>query len=425
MLTACGVSETVTAFSTHTSEIMPGYSATSVNTAVFRKNSVVSHDSVQYVAFYDPDGYVTLARRAHGSDYWTTSRSQYRGNVADGHNVISIGIDGDGYLHAAFDHHGDSLHYARSVAPGSLTLGPLEPMTGENEADVTYPEFHTLPDGTMMFAYRSGFSGGGNMVLNRYDTATRRWSRVHTSLLDGQGDRNAYWQMTADRQGTLHLSWVWRETWLVETNHDLCYARSHDGGRTWERSDGRPYTLPIVADSAEIAWPVPQNSELINQTSMTADSDGHPLIATYWREQGDSVPQYRLVSHDGKQWNMSTVGRRTQPFSLSGGGTKMIPISRPQVVADGDEVFFIFRDAERGSRVSMAYRPSPAKEWTVTDLTDYPVDAWEPSLDTERWNCLHQLDIYVQAASQGDGERTTDTAPQQVRILEVRHGTEQ
>ncbi len=417
-----GCSTPAPAFDSHLSEIAPGYSATSVNTAVFRNNSVVSHGDTQYAAYYDPDGYVTLASRRHGSDDWTICRTSYKGKVADAHNVISIGVDGDGYLHAAFDHHGDSLHYARSIAPGSLELGPLRPMTGENEADVTYPEFHLLPDGTLLFAYRSGFSGGGNMVLNRYDPATASWSRVHTVLLDGEGDRNAYWQMAADTQGTIHLSWVWRESGLVETNHDLCYARSRDGGATWERSDGTPYTLPITARSAETAWAIPQKSELINQTSMTADSEGHPLIATYWREQDDSIPQYRLVSHDGKQWNMSTVSDRRTPFSLSGGGTKMIPIARPQVLADGDEVYYVFRDAERGSRVSLAYRSNASGPWTIADLTDFSVDAWEPSIDPVRWAERRELDIYVQSASQGDGEKTTDAEPQPVYILELRKG---
>ena len=182
------------------------------------------------------------------------------------------------------------------------------------------------------------------MVMNRYDVASGKWSRVHDILIDGEGKRNAYWQMCTDSKGTIHLSWVWRETWLVETNHDMCYARSTDGGKTWQRSDGTAYRLPITMATAEIAWPIPQKSELINQTSMTTDPDGRPLIATYWREQGDSIPQYRLVSHDGKGWHMETVGRRTMPFSLAGGGTKMIPIARPRVVSDGKKLIYIFRD---------------------------------------------------------------------------------
>ena len=47
--------------------------------------------------------------------------------------------------------------------------------------------------------------------------------------------------------------------------------------------------------------------------------------------------------------------KRTLAFSLKGGGTKMIPIARPRIVVDGNKACFVFRDAERGSKVSMAY----------------------------------------------------------------------
>ena len=138
----------------HLSRIGDGYSATSVNTAVFRANSLATHGDTQYASYYDPDGYLTLASRKIGSDKWTVNRTQYRGNVADGHNVISIAVDGKGILHVSFDHHGHPLHYAKGVAPGSLVLGDMEPMLGSGEEDVTYPEFHTLPSGDLLFVYR-------------------------------------------------------------------------------------------------------------------------------------------------------------------------------------------------------------------------------------------------------------------------------
>lgn len=401
------------------SEIAKGYSATSVNTAVFRGSSVATHGDYQYTAYYDPDGYLTLAKRKLGTDDWQIQRSQYKGNVNDAHNVISIGIDGNGYLHVSFDHHGYPLRYCIGVAPGSLTLSELRPMVGKDEKDVTYPEFHTFPNGDMLFVYRSGFSGGGNMVMNRYDLASKRWERLHDVLIDGEGDRNAYWQLCVDNLGTIHVSWVWRETWMVETNHDMCYAKSNDGGKTWMKSDGTPYSLPITAATAEIAWEIPQKSELINQTSMTTDPAGNPLIATYWREQNDSVPRYRLVEHDGKSWNMETVVDRKTPFSLSGGGTKMIPIARPKIVSDGEKTFYIFRDAERGSKVSMAQRDAKGEPWVISDLTDFSVDAWEPSIDENLWREQQKLHIYVQKSSQGDGEKTTTTPPQPVYILEA------
>lgn len=189
---------TLVSLQTRAQQLVPvgkGYSQTSVNTTVFRNSSLVSQGDKQYITYYDPEGYVVIGRRQLDSDRWTLRRTSYKGNVRDAHNVISMGVDGAGYLHLSFDHHGHPLRYCRSVAPDSLELGPLESMTGTNEQDVTYPEFYRLADGGLLFAYRSGASGRGNMVLNRYDIQTRRWSRVQDILIDGENQRNAYWQL--------------------------------------------------------------------------------------------------------------------------------------------------------------------------------------------------------------------------------------
>ncbi|MGL5272152.1 MAG: BNR repeat-containing protein, partial [Phocaeicola sp.] len=388
-------------------EIGSGYSGTSVNTTIFRNNSIVTHKQNQYAAYYDSEGYVVIAKRKLGKTEWELNKSQYKGNIRDAHNVISLMVDGEGYLHVSFDHHGHPLRYCRSVAPESTTLDELELMLGSNEQDVTYPEFYTLKNGNLLFAYRSGASGRGNLVLNKYNVKERRWERVQDILIDGENKRNAYWQLYVDDKGTIHLSFVWRETWMVETNHDLGYARSMDDGKTWCKSDGTRYSLPITMENAEYAWRIPENSELINQTSMSADANGNPYIATYWRDADSDVPQYRLVWHDGTAWHSSQVTQRTAPFTLKGGGTKMIPIARPRMVAYKNKAFYLFRDEERGSKVSMAYTTNLQKgEWKVVDLTDFPVHAWEPSLDSELWKKKQQLHIFVQETHQGDGERT-------------------
>lgn len=401
-----------------------GYSQTSVNTAVFRKNSIVTHNGIQYIAFYDENEYLTLGKRELGSARWTFYLSQYKGNCKDAHNVISIMVDGEGFLHVAFNHHGSSLNYCRGIRPGSLILGNKEIMVGRDENDVTYPEFYRLTNGDLIFVYRSGESGRGNLIMNRYDVKTKKWYRVQDVLIDGEKERNAYWQLYIDNANTIHVSWVWRETPDVATNHDLCYARSHDGGVTWEKSTGEKYRLPITVRNAEYVWHIPQNSELINQTGMCADDNGNPYIATYWRDRNSSVPQYRLVWLEGKEWKMQHVSHREMPFSLSGGGTKKIPISRPQIVMKNKggkaHFYYIFRDEERGNMVSVATKQDlEESKWKITDLTDFPVGAWEPTYDTELWREEHKLHLLVQHTDQGDGEKTSLLSPQPVYILEV------
>ena len=399
-----------------------GYARTSVNTSVFRQSSLVSDGRNQYISFYDKNGRVIIGKRAMGDGFWELTKTPYKGKVSDAHRGISLGLDGDGVLHVAFDHHLSPLNYFCMNAAGDIPLIEEKTMTGLNEEKVTYPEFYPMPDGGLLFAYRSGASGNGNMVLNRYSSGNREWRQLHENLIDGENERNAYWQIFVDRSGIIHLSWVWRETGAVETNHDLCYARSTDGGITWERSDGTLYDLPITMETAEVAWPVSQNTDLINQTSMTADMEGHPYIASYWRGETDDVPQYRLVWHDGSDWKMSCVGRRESPFTISGRGTKMIPISRPRVVSDGKKTYFFFRDEERGSVVSMAVSDDPGSgAWEITDLTDFSVDAWEPLMDMDLWNREGKINLFVQRTHQGDGERLSKNRETKtpVYVLEV------
>lgn len=401
-----------------------GWANNSVNVTVFRKNSIISSGNIQFTAYYDREGYMVLGKRNIASNKWETKRTQYRGNVKDAHNSISIMIDGEGYLHVSWDHHGHPLNYAKSVKPYSLDLGEKQKMTGVKETNVTYPEFLRLSDGNLIFMYREGASGRGNLVLNRYDSSTQQWTQIQQNLIDGENQRNAYWQACVDNKGVIHISWVWRESWLVETNHDICYAKSEDGGKTWSDSDGNIYTLPIKASTAEYAVKISQNSELINQTSMTTDDHSHVYIATYWRDQNSDIPQYRIVYKTNKEWNTLNLNFRSTPFSLKGGGTKRVPISRPQIIAKKNKketsIHLIFRDEERGSKVSVvSCKNINNPQWSITDLTTFSVGSWEPSYDTELWRHKGLLHLFVQNVEQIDGEGKADIASQQVQILEI------
>jgi hypothetical protein len=406
-------------------EVGEGWARNSVNAVVFRRNSLATHDDQQYIAFYDPQARVVLGKRKLGSEAWELKTTPYRGNALDAHNSISIMVDGAGYLHLAWDHHNSVLRYARSRRPGALEMSDEMPMTGQDEASVSYPEFHRQPDGNLLFFYRDGGSGRGNLVINRYDVATQAWTRLHGNLISGEGRRNAYWQAFLDHRGTLHLSWVWRESPDVASNHDLAYARSRDGGRSWETSEGRPYALPIVAASAELAARIPQGSELINQTSMSADADGNPYIASYWRRAGSSVPQYQVVYRGSGGWKEMALDFRRTPFSLSGAGTKAVPVSRPQIMVDqkagNPAALLVFRDEERGSKASVVrIADFGSGRWTVHDLTAESVGAWEPSFDTELWRSRGELNLFLQAVSQVDGEGAANVPASRVRVLQWR-----
>lgn len=399
--------------------ISEGWAGNSINAVIFRQNSVVSFNEYQYVAFYDNEGNVILAKRNLDSIDWQIKNTQYQGNIKDAHNSISIMIDGNGYLHISWNQHGSPLHYCKSKYPLSLELTDEIQMTGYMEQSVTYPEFYKLPGGNLIFLYRNGESGDGNLVLNYYETKTKTWSNVHKSLIDGEGERNAYWQAAVDLKGTIHISWVWRESWDVATNHDLCYAKSIDSGKTWLKSDGEKYQLPITIESAECIAKIPQGRELINQTSMYVNN-GYPFIASYWTPDENKVPQYHIVYFDGNKWQVKRVSKRSTAFNLSGGGTKSIPISRPQIlVHEKNNIYLIFRDIERDNRVTIASCNNIEKNiWSLKDLTSFSVGKWEPTYDTELWKTSGKLHIFIQNVVQRDAEATENVLPEMISILE-------
>lgn len=400
-----------------------GWAKNSVNTAVFRKNALVSNDKYQYIAYYDGEGHVVLGKRSLSSKHWEIVRTAYQGNASDAHNVISIMVDKAGYLHVSWDQHNSKLRYARTLAPNSLLLGPERAMTGDNETAVTYPEFLKLPNGQLLFLYRDGGSGNGNLVVNSYDVQQDKWKRLHNNLIDGQGKRNAYWQSCVDERGTIHLSWVWRESPDVASNHDMAYACSKDGGLTWQNSAGAGYALPMNAATVEYAAHIPQGHELINQTSMAADEQGTPYIATYWRDAHSRIPQYKIIHLQQGAWHTRSFDFRKTAFSLSGHGTKEIPIARPQLLVSGKgeqlTLTLILRDQERGSRPSiLQVKGLNDLTGTLYDLSKTSVGSWEPNYDSELWRRKRKIALFVQVTLQKDGEGLTSSAPTAVNVME-------
>lgn len=404
-------------------EVGSGWANNSVNTVIFRQNALTTYEDYQFTAYYDEESNLVLGKRKHNSDQWDIRKTRYNGNTKDAHNSISIAVDGDGFLHVSWDHHDTKLRYAVSKTPLGLELGEEQQMTGEEEGKVSYPQFYNLSNGNLLFLYRSGQSGRGRLIANSYDLKDKNWRQIHQNLIDGQNERNAYWQSTVDQQGNIHLSWVWRETWDVSTNHDIGYAISKDKGLSWERSNGDKYELPITAQTSEYAWKIPENSSLINQTSMTTDEEGNPFIASYWNEQ--ETTQFQIVYLENGIWKKENTGFRKTFFDLGGGGTKRIPVSRPEIFVktknNSNTAYLLFRDEERGNKVSLAHKNLSGNDpWVIQDLTESSVGQWEPNYDKQLLDLHNKLHVFVQKVIQIDGEGVARHSSTPVRILELK-----
>lgn len=386
------------------------WAGSSVNVLAGVRQSVFTEGDVQYAGFYNQQGYLVLAKRAVNEKQWQTRVSTFKANVIDAHNHLSLVIDGAGFLHVSFDHHNTPLKYAVSIAPGSLELGELVSMTGKHENSVTYPQFYRLNNGDLLFNYRHGGSGRGVLVINHFDHQTRQWTRRHDALIDGEGKRSAYWDMTIDARGVLHLAWNWRETPDVASNYNLAYARSADQGKTWQSINGSNYQIPITDATADYAAIIPQNSNLMNPPAIAADASSRPYIANYWSAKPGEAPRYRLVTPDKDGWQIIDGPKTDADFSLSGMGTKRPPISRPVLLiknqAETTIAHLIYRDDSQGERVILSTAGlgnTATISWQQRQLTDFSVGAWEPSFDPQQWRHHHHAHVPVQQVEQLDG----------------------
>jgi len=368
-----------------------GYAKTSVNTVIFR-NAITSNSEYQFIAYYDSAGSVILAKRELDSEDFEIKKTALKGNVSDAHNSISIIVDRDGYLHLCYNQHFTKLNYYRSVEPGSLDLIKAEMTNTEN--NVTYPQFFNYKTG-LLFICREGH----NLIINKYDVKSQSWSRLQDDVL-----KNAYWQ-SCIKNDTIYLSWCWRETADVSSNHDVCFAKSHDG-QNWYKSNNEKYQLPITQKNAEYAARIEQGSGLMNQTSMSIDSKGNPYIATYIHSD------YYLIYLDNQTWQIEQITDRRAKFELSGIGTKRVPISRPLILIDKeDKIYLVFRD---DNKLFLAEKNEIWETKCIVDSVGY----YEPCYDKESWSRNNELNLFIQRVGQGDNE-ALDTLRAQKVIIKV------
>jgi hypothetical protein len=335
--------------------------------------SIRTAGGFQYVGFYDPERRMTIGQRRLDSTDWRfrTLPSRVRW---DSHNGIVLEIDRHGHIHVSGNMHGNRLVYFRSNDPHDISGFERLKMIGSREKEVTYPQFLSGHDETLYFLYRDGRSGAGARILNRYDEETRSWSRLLSQpLFDGDGQMSAYLHgPSGGPDGYFHLVWMWRDTPVGSTNHDLSYARTRDFVR-WENIEGealslplRPQTPGVVVDAVRVGeglagvafglgWDV-NDRPVVNYCKYGPDGYSQMFNARWesggWRISQTSDWTYRWdLEHTGAgAWDISAnpvakdaQGRLTQAFEHieAGRGIWILDDETLRPVALGDEPAFL------------------------------------------------------------------------------------
>ncbi len=300
---------------------------------------LISDGEYQYIAFYDGDQNMTIAKRKLGEVQWDFAKLPERVGW-DTHNKIVLFQDRKGYLHVTGNMHCAPLRYYRTKVPGDIhTFEPIHTWTGDYEDRVTYPTVFKLRDGSIYMMYRHGGSGNGIRILVRYDEQTQEWTKTVPVLTNGR-DRNptcnAYpLGILEDSSGVWHIAWCWRETPDVVTNFDICYAKSLDRGATWKGWDGRDLELPITPENAHVVERIAQKSGLMNGGNFVVDGEGRPYIGyTCFDEDGHN--QLYVATPLGDEWKIIQLTDWKHRFYFQGRGTipESPPTPRVSITAD-------------------------------------------------------------------------------------------
>jgi hypothetical protein len=299
-----------------------------INGVSFQAEPFMTYGDYQYATWYHlgaDNEDVYLARRQLSGTSWevmdtganfTNGDGVGGGTLWDAHNVVLMGISGEGRIHLSWDHHGHNLRYM-NTNPGAATSGTWNSSLlnaersslnagGGSIGTLTYPQFTTDPaTGNMFMNYRTGGSGAGNQFIATFDQSTGVWNAPHefingTSSIfyddafgEGSNTRNAYLNgLDVDSTGRLHTTWTWRES-AGGTNHDIMYAYSDDGGDTWLNNAGAVVGTvgsPMNMNSpGTTIFPMNRGNTLMNQQTQAVDLDNR-VHMVMWHKRDSAAP---------------------------------------------------------------------------------------------------------------------------------------
>lgn len=331
----------------HSLDVAPVWSGHPVGFAL------LTHGDRQFAAFYDASRRMTVAQRTLGEQQW--SYTVLPSTVGwDSHNSIAMALDREGYLHVAGNMHAVPLVYFRGTRPyDAASLVRVPSMTGQHEERVTYPVFSYAPDGALLFQYRSGSSGSGDTYSNRYDESTKTWHALTDQPLFFGGKRmNAYpLNPVTGPDGWVHQVWVWRDTPMAETNHDLSYARSRDLIH-WETATGVPLTLPLTIDTPGLVVdPSPPRGGLLNGTQAVGFDTHGNLTISYLKYDAAGNTQLFFARWQEGQWKSQQASNWSYRWDFHGSGSLVNEIHIGPLRAAGGKLTIALSHKVYGSGV--------------------------------------------------------------------------
>ncbi|MBU1110633.1 BNR-4 repeat-containing protein [Patescibacteria group bacterium] len=202
--------------------------------------------------------------------------------LADSHNVASLVVDGENYIHITYDMHDTPWKYKVSACPGTIECGFEDRPSQLPGEMISYPRYWRTPNGDLLHGWRADIlnsenwpegtvEGGERMAAQAfafYDTSQKEWKDAQVVGGDGSFNGDEYgWSngsggVGIGPDGRIHTVWGWIK-WDEFGNqggspyvYDFSYAWKYQDDLIWHnRYDVPYYSLPIGRTEADIIVP--------------------------------------------------------------------------------------------------------------------------------------------------------------------------
>ena len=264
------------------------------------------------------------------------------------HRNPTILIDEAGTIFVFRGYNGMPTHVVRSASPHDITQWlPRTPVEPGSKA--SYPQPWQLKPGEIFVSYRQ--SPGWSYRISK-DGAQSWAPTVNLVRFEGCLIYAVTVAETGPYPRKVHIAWSrlgggtdeeQRTKHLWARRYNVYYACSADGGRTWQRSDGRPYDLPITEASAEKLYDCGQRGVWLKDIQL--DSKGEPGILFIDADVATFRSAWKLARRSAGAWRVADVA--TSDHMYDGGALVIVadddvriyaPTTPSQPGYDGGEI---------------------------------------------------------------------------------------
>jgi len=289
-------------------------------------SSVLADGEAVVFGWFNPENQYVVGKWEPNGKVQTTVIGVADGRVHDKMSP-SLGLDSRGHYHLSAGMHNGGWQYWVSDQPHSIdsfakiTYGRGTAYPPGDK--ITYPRFTTGPAGALYLSYRTRSASGGLLETTGANepgqksqsagllggalaksTDGQTWESLGANapmkspllpvlIWESSGrsedDGAPGWYQTFrnkanfDAKGNLHYAGIGygpgsRSAGVKNGATYLIYAKSRDGGKTYEKADGSPVPkLPLTSQSADLLLTA-EPGDLSTDLSVGADRDGNPII---------------------------------------------------------------------------------------------------------------------------------------------------